>query len=251
MQVNFDLDPVIDRLNTLEKVQVPFAASLAINTLAKNARKHLRAEMTRTFNNPVPNTLNSIYMKSSTKNNLRAELGIKDFNPKGNAAADYLLPQIEGGPAYSTRFQKSLRIKGILAPGEYAIPTQSDFLRMNQYGNVLPSEHTKALYDLEAFRDSSAFTYRSQARKRRKSQRFFVRTTAEHKRQGGKFYPGIYFTKSVTGSDKNMESAAWWFSKVPSYAPKYPFGQLGADFVNRNAERVFKSALSRAIASAR
>jgi len=252
MAVVFDVNPLIKRLDAIKAVQVPFATSLALNRIAKGAKKAQQDGMRKSFNNPVPYTINSIYIKSSNKNNLNAEVGIKEFAGKGNAARDYLFPQIAGGSAYATRFQKSLRAKGILAPGEYAVPTQSDFLRRNQYGNVTPGEYTKALFDLQAFRDSSAFAYRKNANlKRTKPQRFFARTTAQYNSRGGNFYPGIYFTNKVKSARLNKESAAFWFQSTPSFKGKYDFTGIGSKYALDNWNKEFGQALAQAIASAK
>ena len=157
--VEFDLDHMIGKIDRLQYLEVPYAASVAVNRVAVLAKDAIRAEMPRAFDRPVPFTLNSLYMKASSKTNLEAEVGLRDFAPKGNPASKYLAPQIYGGPAYATRFQKSLRFNGILAPNRYAIPTQSDNLRVNQYGNVSPGMYTEILYKLKAFRDMSAFSY--------------------------------------------------------------------------------------------
>ena len=248
MQVEFDVDPLVGRLDAIKAVQVPFAASLAINRLAKGAKAAQQQGMRDKFDNPVPFTLNSIYIKSSTKSDPQAEIGLKEFAAKGNAASDYLLPQIKGGPAYATRFQKALRAKSILAPNEFAIPTQSDYLRINQYGNVRPAQYSEILYGLEAFRDSSAFTYRKNAKKK-KSAKYFARTTGQYSSNPGKFYPGIY--TSVPGARKKGESAVFWITKTPQNAAKYPFVAIGSNYAVENWNKEFGQALREAIASAK
>ena len=251
MQVTFDVNPMIKRLDALKAVQVPFATSLALNRIARDARVELREQMKAKFRNPVPFTLNSVYVKSSSKTDLYAEVGLKEFATKGNPASKYLLPQITGGPAYATRFQKSLRIKGILAPNEYAIPTQSDELRFNRYGNIRPSQYTEILYSLQAFRDSSAFVYAKNAKKRNAKNKYIARTTAAYNSGTGpqRFYPGIYAAKK--SAIENKESALFWITRTPRFQGKFPFTGIAGDYVKRNWNKTFGQALSEAIASAR
>jgi len=251
MQITFDVNPMVRRLDAIKAVQVPFAASLALNRVARDARKELREQMKAKFRNPVPFTLNSVYVKSSTKSNLAAEVGLKEFATKGNPASKYLLPQITGGPAYATRFQKALRIKGILAPNEYAIPTQSDELRFNQYGNIRPSQYTEILYSLQAFRDSSAFVYAKNAKKRNAKNKYIARTTAAYNSGKGpqRFYPGIYTTKK--SAIENKESALFWITRTPQFQGKFPFTGIAGDYVRKNWDKEFGRALAEAIASAR
>lgn len=250
MKVKFDANPMVKRLDALKAVQVPFAASLAINRLAKGAKKAQQQGMRDEFSNPVPFTLNSIYIKSSTKQNLYAEVGLREFAVKGNPASKYLLPQIQGGPAYATRFQKALRAKGILAPNEFAIPTQSDYLKLNRYGNVRPSQYTEILYGLRAFRDSSAFVYRKEAR-RKKSVEYVARTTASYNNDDRRrFYPGIYINKQKAIEQK--ESALFWIQgRAPMFQGKYDFTGIGASYVRQNWNKEFGRALGEAIATSK
>ena len=251
--VVFDVNPMIKRLDAFKAVQVPFATSLAINNLAKQAKSDLQDEMRKKFKNPVPYTLNSIYIKSSTKDDLYAEVGLKEFAGKGNAAADYLLPQITGGPAYATRFQKGLRAKGILAPNEFARPTQSDYLRFNKHGNVSPGQYAQILFSLQAFRDNSSFSYRKNS-KRKNAFKYIARSTAQYNSSGPRnFYPGIYMATGLKNADRinDGEAALFWIGKTPQYTGKYPFVDIGVSSVNKNFNKEFGSALAKAIATAR
>lgn len=245
-EITFDVDKMTQRLDALKKTQIPFASSLTINTLLRDMKQNYKDEMKSVFRNPVPFTLNSIFTKMSTKYELSGKIGLKEFAPKGNPASKYLYPQIVGGPSYMTRFQKALRYKNILGPGEYAIPTQSDHLKMNQYGNILPSQYTEILYHLEAFRDSSAFVYRKQAKRKRKTEfKYFARTTAQHNRNGGNFYPGIY----IKGPEvERMESAVFWIqNRIPNHRAKFPFVQIGIDYAQSNFKKVFGQSLARSL----
>lgn len=247
--ISFDVNPMVQRLDAFKAVQVPFATSLAINNLAKLAKSDLQSNMRKTFDRPVPYTINGIYIKVSNKNDLYGEVGLKDFAGKGNAAADYLLPQIQGGPAYATRFQKALKQKQILAPNETARPTQSDFLRINKYGNVTPGQYSQILYGLQAFRDSSAFTYRKNAKKKRAPVISAIKTNEVGVYRSRKLSPGIYLQSKK--SIENRESALFWIGKTPNFAGKFNFLQIGSESVKRNLDKEFGSALAFAIATAK
>lgn len=242
----FDVDKMTERLDEIKKVQIPFASSLTINTLLKDMKKNYQDEMKSVFRNPVPFTLNSLFTKMSDKYNFEGVIGFKEFAPKGNPASKYLLPQIQGGPSYMTRFQKALRHKNILGPGEYAIPTQSDYLRMNQYGNVQPAQYTEILYHLEAFRDSSAFVYQKQAKKKRKPKfGYFAHTTSAYNQKGGNFYPGIYIKGPGV---ERMESAVFWIqNRIPQHQAKFPFADIGIAYAQANFKKVFGRSLARSL----
>lgn len=247
--VEFDLDGVMRKLDRINQYQVPFAASLALNRIAVGMRDELRERMKTTFRNPVPFTLNSLYIKASNKSNLEIEVGLKEFAPKGNPASKYLLSQIKGGDAYDTRFQKSLQYKQLMQPGMYAIPTQSDYIRRNQYGNMMPSQYTEILYSLRAFRDSSAFTFTRHANKKKNTTEYFAVTTTRRTKKGY-LYPGIYRQNVDPGYEQDR--AIFWFQRrKPQGQARFPLTQIGRQFADQNFDKEFGRALSEAIASAR
>jgi len=247
--VVFDLNAVMNKLDRVKQIQMPFAASLALNRIAVDMRDQLRETMKTTFRKPVPFTLNSLYIKASTKKNLEIEVGLKEFAPKGNPASKYLLPQIKGGPAYDTRFQKSLRYKQLLQPGMYAIPTQSDYIRRNQYRNMMPSQYTEILYSLRAFRDQSAFSFNRHANKKKNTTEYFAVTTTRRTKTGY-LYPGIYRQNVDPGYEKDR--AIFWFQRgIPEGKASFPLTKIGRDFANQNWDQQFGRALAEAISTRR
>jgi hypothetical protein len=234
--VTFDVNHMLKKVDTIKQVQIPFASSLALNNLAKDIRDNYRSEMKQRFRNPVPKT------------NLYVEVGLKEFATKGNPTSKYLLPQIQGGKPYLTRFQKALRIKGILAPGEIAIPTQSDYLKRNQYGNVMPSQYTEILYSLQAFRDSSAFTYRREAKRVRAARQYKARTTAAFNSSRNRYFPGIYLEDEMARQE--IDSALFWITRQSNLPQKFPYIPIGTAFAQKNWNKAFGQALRKAIATA-
>jgi len=246
--VTFDVNHMLKKVDTIKQVQIPFASSLALNNLAKDVRDNYRAEMKQRFRNPVPFTLNGMYIKASSKTNLYVEVGLKEFATKGNPTSKYLLPQIQGGKPYMTRFQKALRLKGILAPGEIAIPTQSDYLKRNAYGNVMPSQYTEILYSLQAFRDSSAFTYRREAKRVRAARQYKARTTAAFNSSRNRYFPGIYLEDETARQE--IDSALFWITRQSNLKPNFPYIPIGTAFAQKNWNKAFGQALRKAIATA-
>lgn len=249
--VTFDVNHMLKKVDTIKQVQIPFASSLALNNLAKDIRDNYRSEMKQRFRNPepVPFTLNGMYIKASSKTNLYVEVGLKEFATKGNPTSKYLLPQIQGGKPYLTRFQKALRIKGILAPGEIAIPTQSDYLRRDpKYGHVRPSQYTEILYSLQAFRDSSAFTYRREAKRVRAARQYKARTTAAFNSSRNRYFPGIYLEDEMARQE--TDSALFWITRQKALPQKFPYIPIGTAFAQKNWNKAFGQALRKAIATA-
>jgi hypothetical protein len=119
--VTVDVSNAIRSLNVIQRQQIPFALSFAINRTARQVEAKLKQEMARVFDRPTPFTLSSIYVIPSTKYNLTAVVGIKDSAAKGTPASKYLLAEIEGGPRHAKRSEKALQFRGCypLVCGQY------------------------------------------------------------------------------------------------------------------------------------
>jgi hypothetical protein len=102
-----DLQKLTGKLSELGKVQLPRAASEALNLTIKDVRKDLQQGARDTFNSVVRFTENSfLYHPLIAWHRLEAVAYIRDDAPGGNPPALYLRPQITGGSAYRTRFAK-------------------------------------------------------------------------------------------------------------------------------------------------
>ena len=142
---------VSEELKQLEKEQLPFATSYAINTVARKVRDAEKEEIKRVFDEPTRWTVNSIFINPSSKNDLEAVVWLKDWAPKGTPAADYLQPHIQGGPRQLKRYEKALKRKGMLKAGEYTVPANT--FKKNRYGNISQGQYTKMLSNVGAQND--------------------------------------------------------------------------------------------------
>lgn len=177
--ITFDADAVIKNLTIIEKVQMPFVMSYALNRLGPVLQAANRAEMQRVFRNPVPFTLNSIFYTKSDKTKLYSYIGVKEFGSKGNPASKYLYPQVkEAGSGskqvYDTRFSKALARRGFISSGGYMLPIRrSSAARLNSYGNISPGQYTQVLYSIGAMTDFVDRRY-GQARRAPKKEYFII-----------------------------------------------------------------------------
>jgi hypothetical protein len=233
----FDADDLIQDLDIIRRVQMPFVASWALNKMAPKIRKFHQAEMSRDFNNPVPFTVNSPRWGSdgyqswsrSTKDRLEMGFWISEDGAKGQDPARYLFPQtVEAGRGrkqiYVTRFSKALRRKGVMESNEYALPIKgSSAARLNSYGNITPGQYTQVLYSIGAMTD---FVNRyTESRKRAPKKEYFaVRSQAESSGRGRRLTPGIYRRKS-----DNIAMLFKFLPEAPSVTPKYDFYGLTED----------------------
>jgi len=151
--IDFNADSFIQRMDVFTKVQMPFMTSLALNRTATHVRDSLRGSMRGTFTYLTPYTQNSLFIRVSTKQKLYTDIGVKEFGIKGNAAADYLKPQVYGGQVYRTRFQRRLERQAGLGSG-YMLPIHSsEAAQLNASGRIQAGQYTAALYGIKAMED--------------------------------------------------------------------------------------------------
>tara|TARA_R100000388_G_scaffold22202_1_gene16927 strand:- start:395 stop:1084 length:690 start_codon:yes stop_codon:yes gene_type:complete len=108
--LQFDEKALLGELNNLEKVLLPRASYISLNKAVFDARIRLQNEAKNRFKN-VSRLTNSSFLYEKPKqmgNILEASVFIRSRIPKGNAPSKYLAPQIYGGMAYRTRFQRAL-----------------------------------------------------------------------------------------------------------------------------------------------
>ncbi len=191
-QITFNPEQLIGKINELEKVLLPRAATNALHKAVFETTKELSSEAKNRFTNPVPFTLKSFLYKKPApvgSNSIEASVFIRDDAAKGNPPAKYLQGVMGGQPnIYPTRFQRMLRRLpdrasnpnrdalgnqgSILSAGEIMVPTSSPKVRRNQYGNMTPAQYTQILTDLAGGASSADYlTFRSEKqRMKRKAQ---------------------------------------------------------------------------------
>lgn len=106
--IKSDIDQLAQAFDKTVAAQIPFATSLALNSIATLCKQSLRAEMEHVFDRPRSYTLNSLFVKPSTKTNLTATVGHKDQSGSGTPAAEYLQAEIQGGAREATPFERDL-----------------------------------------------------------------------------------------------------------------------------------------------
>ncbi|UPG89282.1 hypothetical protein L2Y96_18050 [Luteibacter aegosomaticola] len=91
ISVRSNLKQVSKQLSALAYKQLDFAASQAINDLAKQVAAAEKENIKATFEKPKPFTINAVGVKGSNKRNLTAVVFVRPV------AAKYLAPYEEGG----------------------------------------------------------------------------------------------------------------------------------------------------------
>ena len=162
MQVTFNPEKMINDLTIFEKKDLPSMSVIALNRALFDTRKDIQNAARDIFRNPVPYTLNSFLYRKAKFGQPEALLYISEDKGKGNAPADYLLPQIVGGRAFPTRFQEQLRRTPVINAlgntiqagqrGTVMLPAlnrrtgaKAPFVRTNKYGNMSPGQYGQIL----------------------------------------------------------------------------------------------------------
>jgi len=122
ISVESNLKDLSRQLSYIQREQVPFAASVALNNVAGDVANAITAQMPRYLDNPIPFTMKAYQSRPGTFKGVRStkrKLYV-DIIP-GKVQAEYLKFQIEGG----TRLPKQTAI---------FVPTRVS--PKNKYGNV-------------------------------------------------------------------------------------------------------------------
>lgn len=115
LSIRTNLNQVERDLTRLERVQLPFAAATAVNSLAALVQNAEKQEMRNTFDGVTPFTLGGVKIKRARKSDPTAILYL------GDIAEQYLAPYISGGRHFLGGKRGLLNPKGV---------------NVNQYGNL-------------------------------------------------------------------------------------------------------------------
>lgn len=246
--INIKLEGIenVQRMLSNASKQVSFAASVAINSTAKQIEAEQRKAMGSTFDRPKPATVKATYVERSTKQNLNAVVGIKDMS-RGVPAAEYLHPNVQGGSRAYKRSEYMLNRAGILPNGMYTVPGKG--AKLDAYGNMSRGQINQILSYFRTFGNSSLNTARMNMTAKRRTGMakrrtdYFVVPVADRKT---KLYPGIW---QRMGDD--AITPVLMFVSKPTYRAIYNFGEIAEKVVRRTFQAEFDKALVMALRTAK
>lgn len=247
ISVAADIEKAIRWLNDIQRKQIPFAASVAINKTAIQVQDALAQKMA-VFDRPKPQTKKGIYVAKSNRKQLpiSATVGLKTRD-KGIPVSEYLSANIEGEPRLDKRSEILLRNAGIL-PGGYQTRPGSG-ARLDSYGNMSRGQIVQILSYFKAFgsiqqsgRDKRNKTASAKLNrgKRIPSTRYFVVPDG---------YPGL--ATGIWKGSRNKIEPILIFTRNTTYKPRYDFYGIARKVVNDRFSRNMDEALQRAIATAK
>ncbi len=236
----------LQTLDRLEREQLPFAAALSLTATAKEVKATLVEEMSSVFDRPTRWTLNSVFIEPATKARMEARVWLKDQDPGsgGSAAAEYLSPQIYGGPRDYKGTEKMLYRRGALSSGQYVLP--GDKLQLDAHGNIGRGRLTKILSGAGLFSEEGydANATNSARSMRKGNRRYFLI-------KKGRTAIGIAERLSRGKGSRNNIRMVLVFARRPAYSKLFDFFGT-AERVAQDALPIeFEKALARALATRR
>lgn len=212
--------------------QVPFATMLALNAASKAAKDAATEHLRQHIRAPRPYTLRSVRTERATKAELRARVFVNTDGSSANVPqVRYLRPLEIGGRREAKRSELALRATGMLAPGEFVVPSRGGPLAGN-------GPRVGGLY-----RRLIAAAQTSRVRFSKKGTRRLKRTKATVSRIGD-----LIFEIQPNGERRAM-------LLVVKAAPNYRRSLDWAGTVERTSREVmpakWREAMSRALATAR
>tara|TARA_B100000579_G_C22812186_1_gene845843 strand:- start:882 stop:1550 length:669 start_codon:yes stop_codon:yes gene_type:complete len=139
LEVKADTKKLTKHLKRLQKKQIPFATSNALNSTAFDVRTSLQRLLPRFIDRPTKGIVKSVQVTKSTKKTLTATVGFVGFGFRTNkwstSPAKIMDKHITGG----TRKPKRKAI---------AVPVG---LKVNKYGNIPRNKITKLLSDKDKY----------------------------------------------------------------------------------------------------
>jgi hypothetical protein len=244
ISVQADVKAATRWLSDLQKKQVPFATSVAINSTAKAIEDEQRREISGTFDRPKPTTIKATYVKRSTKTSLSATVGLKD-RQMGVPAAEYLHPNVTGGTRTYKRSELMLHRAGILPAGMFTVPGAG--AKIDAYGNMSRGQINQILSYFRTFGNTGLNTKRMNMTDKRRASLskkradYFIVPVA-----GDGLFPGVW---QRTGKD-TIAPVLLFVSKA-AYRATYNFGEIADKVVRRTFQGEFAKALDMALRTAR
>ena len=228
--------------------QLPFALALALTRTVEQVKLEERQEMRRVFRNPIPYTLNSLYIKPATKSRLEARCWVKNDAGKGTPATKYLLPEVYGGARNVKRFEALMRARGYMSANEYVVPAEG--AQLDAFGNINRGQLQKILSQLQASFDplqrETATSRKRKARRRTRGGRYFI---------GGAPGRGQHLARGVwerltTGFGSGVRPVLL-FVRQPRYVPRFKFFEVAQRVVNDQLPYQAQLAVEHALKTAR
>jgi hypothetical protein len=242
ISVKHDFENALRLLDARVRKQVPFALKNTLNKLVEGTKQDVVTEMHSKFDRPTPFTLNSLFIKYATKQNLTARVFVKDRELfKSKPFNEQLAHQFSGGVRIKKRLEFWFLRAGLISNGEYLVPGAGALL--DSYGNMSRGQIQKVLSQLRTGPDATAYQSNS---KRSRTKRIDVGYFWSH---GGKLKRGVW-ARYRLGFGSAVKPVLLVVNHA-NYSQRINMEKIAAARVNKDFNRIFALEMHKAIASAR
>lgn len=264
-------------LTALEQRELPYVLQQAVNRTADDMKQTWERVIPVVFDRPSRLTRNAVFVKKarySRSSNGRkvseaAIVMIKDQVGKGTAPAQYLMPQVQGGPRRQKGLEAALGRLGILLGNERAVPAAG--APLDAFGNIRQGIIPQILSQLGANREVGSLsneTTASRARNARRGARvqslksqnrryFVVRgvgkngyvTNKDGSTRASHLASGIY--QRLGGRKNGRLRSIFTFVRSANYRKRFDIFGLAQKIYNRRFPFYFEREMAKALENAR
>lgn len=262
ISVQADIKAATQYLTDLQRKQIPFATSRALNTVAFNAMRAGRDYLQAKLDKPTTFTVKSWYVRrKATKDNLVAVVGWSDYVSQKRigeggqfAGAEYYLAQHwSGGGRKLKAFERQLQRRGIMPAGMQAVPgaAAEELGMIDRYGNMKGSVLVAILSAVGSF-DEMGYQANATVRQSRR----MGRAKSAAKRiywagKPGKNTPNGIWMIDDKHSQRGRLRPVLVFVKPGRYPKRLDIDALARDVQQRGFREAFEQELANAISTAR
>jgi len=235
---------VLPKLEQFSARQAPFIIAKALTATAKQVQAGLTDDVKRSFKNPTPWTVNSIYITPATKQNLTAQIGIKNQIVAGLAPIQPLNAEVYGGARRDKRAEVALRRAGILPANMFIVPGKGVALDGN--GNISGALMRQIIAQVSAIGPSASRATRKKTSAAGITGTYFAVTPdSPH----GNLKPGIYARYGFAAGASVRPILM--FVRAPHYHERFKFFDVGQKVVNEVMEKNLVEAYELAFSTTR
>lgn len=235
-------------LTELATQRVPKIVAQSLTFTAQRAQKDIIGQMSAVFAGGATRfTLGGTRIVPATADNLAARVAVKDMAASGGTKPESALAaQVFGGQRTEKRFERALRLGGLLRAGESVVPGQSATL--DSYGNLGRSMLKQVLQQLSG-QVRQAKTSSKKSRLANRKNDLFVGAPS-----GGKLPAGVWRREGGSSASarkegrRRLQPLLIFVSKPPSYSKKLDFGAIAKATAVREFEPTFLRLLRKATA---
>ena len=230
---------IVQQMRAISASVVPLVTAKALTFTVQKAQASIVQAMGSVFEKGATKyTLGGTRIESATPAKLEARVAVKDRVASGGTLPeDYLFPQVFGGLRKEKRFEKALRLGGLLKSGERALP--GDFAKLDAQGNYSFGELRALLNAVAGSKreDARSKTGKRKGRGNRVLKYVFVGTP-------GGALPGVYRrTGSAKAGSQKLQPLLVFVTKTPSYRKRLAFDEIARETALREFEPTFQRLL--------